>query len=104
MSYHPLAARALSRSVAAMVSSGGTGNFVDRLAGRGVVDYPHSGWFPTFYLADAFVTVGIAQYAPSRLQPPPGRNGLNGRRSLRCDGDPIAPRTGDRDVYGTGRG
>ncbi|WP_286133742.1 hypothetical protein [Arthrobacter sp. Leaf137] len=35
-----------------MVSSGGTGNFVDRLAGRGVVDYPDSGWFPTFYLAE----------------------------------------------------
>lgn len=32
----------------------------DRLDGQGVVDYLHSGWFPTFNLADVFVTTGIA--------------------------------------------
>lgn len=41
-----------------LVAGGAIGNFIDRLDGRGVVDYLHSGWFPTFNLADVFVTVG----------------------------------------------
>ena len=53
---------ALSRAAAAMVLGGGAGNLVDRLDGRGVVDYLHSGWFPTFNLADVFVTVGVGLY------------------------------------------
>ncbi|MEV7473563.1 signal peptidase II [Pseudarthrobacter oxydans] len=43
-----------------LVAGGAIGNFIDRLDGRGVVDYLHSGWFPTFNLADVFVTVGTA--------------------------------------------
>ncbi|NKR10634.1 signal peptidase II [Arthrobacter sp. D2] len=43
-----------------LVAGGALGNFVDRLDGQGVVDYLHSGWFPTFNLADVFVTVGVA--------------------------------------------
>ncbi|WP_455837018.1 signal peptidase II [Pseudarthrobacter siccitolerans] len=58
---------ALSRAGAAMVLGGGTGNLVDRLDGRGVVDYLHSGWFPTFNLADAFVTVGVGLYIVGTL-------------------------------------
>ncbi|WP_261619379.1 signal peptidase II [Pseudarthrobacter equi] len=53
---------ALSRAGAAMVLGGGGGNLVDRLDGKGVVDYLHSGWFPTFNLADAFVTIGVGLY------------------------------------------
>ena len=53
---------ALSRTGAAMVLGGGAGNLVDRLDGRGVVDYLHSGWFPTFNLADVFVTAGVGLY------------------------------------------
>ena len=53
---------ALSRAGAAMVLGGGAGNLVDRLDGRGVVDYLHSGWFPTFNLADVFVTAGVGLY------------------------------------------
>ena len=37
---------------------GAVGNFLDRLDGGGVVDYLHTGWFPTFNLADVFVTTG----------------------------------------------
>ena len=53
---------ALSRAGAAMVLGGGAGNLVDRLDGRGVVDYLHSGWFPTFNLADVVVTAGVGLY------------------------------------------
>lgn len=52
----------LSRAGAAMLLGGAAGNFIDRLDGRGVVDYLHSGWFPTFNLADVFVTAGVALY------------------------------------------
>lgn len=58
---------ALSRAGAAMVLGGGAGNLVDRLDGRGVVDYLHSGWFPTFNLADVFVTVGVGLYVLGTL-------------------------------------
>ncbi|WP_286140403.1 signal peptidase II [Arthrobacter sp. Rue61a] len=58
---------ALSRAGAAMVVGGGAGNLVDRLDGRGVVDYLHSGWFPTFNLADVFVTVGVVLYVLGTL-------------------------------------
>ncbi|MEG9250099.1 signal peptidase II [Arthrobacter sp. Soc17.1.1.1] len=44
----------------AMVLGGALGNFLDRLAGDGVVDYLHVGWFATFNLADVFITVGAA--------------------------------------------
>ena len=53
---------AICRAGAAMVLGGGAGNLVDRLDGRGVVDYLHSGWFPTFNLADVFVTAGVGLY------------------------------------------
>lgn len=52
----------LSLAGAAMVLGGGAGNLIDRLDGRGVVDYLHSGWFPTFNLADVFVTAGVGLY------------------------------------------
>jgi signal peptidase II len=50
----------LSRAGAALLLGGATGNFIDRLDGHGVVDYLHSGWFPTFNLADVFVTTGVS--------------------------------------------
>ena len=50
----------LSRAGASLLLGGAAGNFIDRLDGHGVVDYLHTGWFPTFNLADVFVTVGIA--------------------------------------------
>lgn len=52
----------ICRAGAMLVLGGAAGNFVDRLDGRGVVDYLHSGWFPTFNLADIFVTTGVALY------------------------------------------
>ncbi|MEO5317787.1 signal peptidase II [Arthrobacter sp. CC3] len=51
------------------VAGGAVGNFIDRLDGAGVVDYLHSGWFPTFNLADVFVTVGAAVLVLGMLRP-----------------------------------
>ncbi|MES2094338.1 MAG: signal peptidase II [Actinomycetota bacterium] len=44
---------------AALLLGGALGNFIDRLDGRGVIDYLHTGWFATFNLADVFVTTGV---------------------------------------------
>lgn len=46
------------RTGGTLLLGGALGNFVDRTVGNGVVDYLHSGWFPTFNLADVFVTTG----------------------------------------------
>ena len=48
----------LARTGATLMLGGAVGNFLDRLDGGGVVDYLHTGWFPTFNLADVFVTTG----------------------------------------------
>ena len=65
----------LSRAGAALLLGGAAGNFIDRLDGRGVVDYLHSGWFPTFNLADVFVTTGVALYVLGTLLSPRSRTG-----------------------------
>ena len=47
-----------------------SGNFLDRLDGDGVVDYLHTGWFPTFNLADVFVTTGVVALLVGTMVPP----------------------------------
>jgi signal peptidase II len=42
------------------VLAGAIANLVDRAADGVVTDYLHTGWFPTFNLADVFITVGGA--------------------------------------------
>lgn len=61
----------LSRAGGAMLLGGAIGNFIDRLDGRGVVDYLHTGWFPTFNLADVFVTTGVALFILGTLRRSP---------------------------------
>lgn len=62
----------LMRAGSALLLGGAAGNFIDRLDGRGVVDYLHTGWFPTFNLADVFVTAGAAALVlGSLLRPAP---------------------------------
>ncbi|MES2093531.1 MAG: signal peptidase II [Actinomycetota bacterium] len=65
----------LSRAGAALLLGGAVGNFIDRLDGRGVVDYLHTGWFATFNLADVFVTSGIALFILGTILAPRSRNG-----------------------------
>lgn len=52
----------LVRTGATLLLGGALGNFLDRLDGNGVVDYMHTGWFPTFNLADAFITTGVVVF------------------------------------------
>lgn len=68
------AAPGLSRTScagAALLLGGALGNLVDRMDGAGVVDYLHTGWFPTFNLADVFVTAGVVFYALGTLRSAP---------------------------------
>ncbi|GAA1495186.1 signal peptidase II [Paeniglutamicibacter kerguelensis] len=65
----------LSRTGATLLLGGAVGNFIDRLDGRGVVDYLHSGWFATFNLADVFVTTGVVLYALGTLRSAPPQHG-----------------------------
>ncbi|MBB2499891.1 MULTISPECIES: signal peptidase II [Amycolatopsis] len=44
----------------AAVLAGAIANLADRAADGVVTDYLHTGWFPTFNLADVFITVGGA--------------------------------------------
>lgn len=65
------AAPGLSRTScagAALLLGGALGNLVDRMDGAGVVDYLHTGWFPTFNLADIFVVSGATLLALSSLR------------------------------------
>ena len=43
----------------AAVLGGAVGNLVDRGIDGAVTDYLHTGWFPTFNLADVFITCGV---------------------------------------------
>ncbi|WP_035696667.1 signal peptidase II, partial [Glycomyces tenuis] len=54
----PLPAVALSVALAGAVA-----NLVDRAADGVVTDYLHTGWFPTFNLADVYITVGVLAFA-----------------------------------------
>lgn len=65
----------ISRTGATLLLGGAVGNFIDRLDGRGVVDYLHTGWFATFNLADVFVTAGVVLYALGTLRAVPSRGG-----------------------------
>ena len=63
----------LARTGATLLLGGAAGNFLDRLDGNGVVDYLHTGWFPTFNLADAFVTTGVVVFVLGALLAPEPR-------------------------------
>ena len=43
-----------------LVTGGALGNLVDRTTDGVVTDYLHTGWFPTFNLADFLITFGAA--------------------------------------------
>ncbi|MFB7919296.1 signal peptidase II [Streptomyces sp. NPDC056061] len=42
----------------AVILGGAVANFIDRAADGVVTDYLHTGWWPTFNLADAFIVLG----------------------------------------------
>ena len=51
----------LARSVGvALIIGGATANLIDRAVGGSVTDMLHTGWWPTFNLADVWITAGVA--------------------------------------------
>lgn len=44
----------------AAIFAGAAANVIDRLVDGKVTDYLHTGWWPTFNLADTFITCGVA--------------------------------------------
>lgn len=54
------AANGATRLGFAAVVAGAVANVSDRTVDGVVTDYLHTGWFPTFNLADVFITVGAA--------------------------------------------
>lgn len=53
-------ANALTRLAWAGILAGATANLIDRLGDGVVTDYLHTGWWPTFNLADTLLSVGVA--------------------------------------------
>ncbi|RPF27158.1 signal peptidase II [Georgenia muralis] len=49
-----------ARLALAAILAGAVANLLDRAADGVVTDYLHTGWFPTFNLADVFITAGAA--------------------------------------------
>jgi signal peptidase II len=78
---HPLLAPAIG-----LLTGGSVGNLVDRLRVGHVTDFLDIRWWPTFNLADAFITIGVAlllvvvllgdRSRPVRTAPDPGAPGL----------------------------
>jgi signal peptidase II len=54
-----------------LVLGGGVANLVDRVIGGSVVDFLDVGWWPTFNLADVFLSVGCVLLILSSLRTPP---------------------------------
>lgn len=48
---------------AAFIIAGALANTIDRLEAGSVVDMLHTGWWPTFNVADIFITTGVAWWA-----------------------------------------
>ena len=58
----------VARLALAAVLAGAIANLLDRAADGVVTDYLHTGWFPTFNLADVFITVGGAALVLASLR------------------------------------
>ena len=48
---------------AGLMLGGAVANLLDRLIGGSVIDVLHTGWWPTFNVADSFITVGAGLLA-----------------------------------------
>jgi signal peptidase II len=47
----------------ALIIAGAVANAIDRLEAGSVVDMLHTGWWPTFNIADIYITTGVAWWA-----------------------------------------
>ena len=53
----------------AMIVAGAIANSLDRLESGSVVDMLHLGWWPTFNIADVYITAGVALWAARTIRP-----------------------------------
>lgn len=53
----------------AVVLAGATANYIDRAVDGVVTDYLHTGWWPTFNLADTYIVCGAAVLVLLSLRP-----------------------------------
>lgn len=65
---HAPAAGRLQRLAGAAVVGGAIADLIDRAADGEVTDYLHTGWWPTFHLADTLVVGGILLLAAAVLR------------------------------------
>ncbi|MEV4127523.1 signal peptidase II [Nocardia sp. NPDC049707] len=57
----------------AAIVAGATANVIDRIHDAKVTDYFHTGWWPTFNLADTYITCGVVLViAAALLESPTG--------------------------------
>ncbi|WP_447924980.1 signal peptidase II [Georgenia muralis] len=56
-----------ARLALAAILAGAVANLIDRAADGVVTDYLHTGWFPTFNLADVLITAGVAALVLSSI-------------------------------------
>jgi signal peptidase II len=61
----------------AAILAGALANLIDRAADGVVTDYLHTGWFPTFNLADTLITLGAALLVLVTLRNPNQSNERN---------------------------
>lgn len=54
---------------AGLILGGALANLLDRLQGGSVVDLLYTSWWPTFNLADAFLTIGVALLVVTSFTP-----------------------------------
>lgn len=47
----------------ALIIAGAVANAIDRVEGGSVVDMLHTGWWPTFNVADVYITTGVVGWA-----------------------------------------
>lgn len=52
-------AGAMTTAAVSLILAGALSNVVDRLLDGAVTDYFHTGWWPTFNLADTYITCGV---------------------------------------------
>lgn len=65
----PRASTALAASLT-LATAGASANLLDRNGDGLVTDYLHTGWFPTFNLADCFITLGAIGVVLALLREP----------------------------------
>lgn len=62
---------------ATLFIAGGAANVLDRLEGDGVVDMLHTGWWPTFNIADVLITTGVVWWLTATALNPDSRDEPN---------------------------